>query len=284
MTQVWALGLALLVNAAAADNDVVQSTPRGKVNWSARTLTVTGSGPPSLKAPNATVARLGAERQAKSDALQNFVMLLRGLPMGGGQSVAALMDKTPELRSQLESFGKNFKILDTRYFADGGVDITAELPLDGASVDVLFPPPQQPGAVTPAAFAPAAANDPNAPSAPVPAAAQEITGIIINARGLKLIPSLAPRLMDEGGQEVYTPSMVNREVLKQHGMASFMRSLDGAQRDPRVADKAMVVRAVRVVEDSAAVATDLALATADGKRLTELRPLLAQARVVIVID
>ena len=213
------------------------------------------------------MARLGAERQAKSDALQNFVTLLRGVAMGGGQGVAALMDKTPELRGQLESFGKNFKILDTRYFADGGVDIVAELPLDGASADVLFPPPPQPVAAGPGA---------------VPAAPQDTTGVIINARGLKVVPSLAPRLLDEGGQELYGPSFVNRELLRQHGSASFMRSLDAAQRDARVADKAVVVRAVKVLTEGGA--TDLVVVAADGQKLTELRGVLAQGRVIIVMD
>jgi hypothetical protein len=255
------LGLACTLTAAAADSDVVQVLPRGRVNWSSRTMSVTGSGPPSLKAPNATVARLGAERLAKAQAQQNFLEVLKTMSLGGGLPVGTQMEKIPQLRTQLESTIKTFKTLDTRYFADGGVDIVAELSLDGGLADALL---------LGAATAPAALDAP------------EVTGLVINAKGLKVVPALAPRLLDEAGREIYAPAMVGRDALHQHGSVSYSKSLDSALKDARVADKAVVIRALRCSPEASGA--DLVISDADALKLANFRGILGQGRVMIAVD
>src|SRR5262245_10929441 len=66
--------LCVATGQAARAQDVAQEVPgHGKINWTDKTITVTGSGAPNLKAANVAVARLGAERAAKMDAFRNIL-------------------------------------------------------------------------------------------------------------------------------------------------------------------------------------------------------------------
>jgi hypothetical protein len=256
-----------LASRAADDSDLVQTTARGRINWSMRVVSVTGSGPPSSKAPNVAVARLGAERAAKADAVRNLLEALRGLQVTGASTPATLLEKIPDLKGRLEAVARGFKALDTRYYADGGVDLVVELPLDGPLAEALMG--------TAGAASEAAASAGAGPSA------QENTGVVVNAKGLKALPALAPRLLDEAGSEVYGPARVAKDMLRQYGTAGYSRSMDAALKDNRVADKPLIVRATRVADGAS---TDLVLQAADAAKVAAMANLLAQGRVIIVLD
>ena len=61
-----------------AKDAVAQSVAHGSIDWTNKTITATGSGAPDLKAANVAVARLGAERAAKADALRNILEAVKG--------------------------------------------------------------------------------------------------------------------------------------------------------------------------------------------------------------
>jgi hypothetical protein len=70
-------------------------------------------------------------------------------------------------------------------------------------------------------------------------------------------------------------------MLRQYGTAGYSRSMDAALKDNRVADKPLIVRATKV---SDAASSDLVLQAADAAKVAGLASLLAQGRVIIVID
>lgn len=267
----WVVVLGLVVGmscvgrarAGSDDVDVVQQAPHGRVNWSSRTLSASGSGPPSLKAPNVAVARLGAERAAKDQAARNLMEAVRLMGLAGKDVAATLLDGTAETKARVDALLKDFKTLDTRYFADGGVDLMVEFPLDGPLSQVLLGIPKD-----------------GPTDEPVQAAAEQ-TGLVINAKGLKAQPVLSPRLVDESGQVLYSVGTVQREALLQRGVAAYTRSLDGALKDLRVTDKPLILRALKVADSGPG---DLVLATSDAAKVTALKPVLALGKVVIVLD
>lgn len=250
--------------AAAEDAEVTQTTPHGRINWTTKVITVTGTGAPSLKAPNIAVARLGAERSAKLDALHNIVEAVRVLQLTGTQTVGALLDAQVPVKDAVDTLCKGFRTSDTRYFADGGVDITAQLPLDGPLTEALVPGG---GKAAPAG----AANDTTLDS----------TGIIINAKGLGANAALAPRIVDDTGHEVYSVVSVSKDALRQHGPTSYTKSLELASKDSRVADKPLIIRAQKLVTAGGA---DLVIAAADAAKMATLKSVLTQGRVIIVVD
>lgn len=241
--------------------EVAEAIPgHGKINWTDKTITVTGSGAPSLKAANVAVARLGAERAAKLDAFRNILEAVKGVKVSGNDTAGSLMASSPQTKSKVEGVIRNFKVLDTKYYSDGGVDLVVSVPLSG---------------VTDALVADAGTK------VQTVAAAGSTTGIIINAKGLQVTPALAPRLLTEKGGEVYSAAMVSRDAIAKHGVTGYTKSLDDARKDGRVTGSPLVVKAVKLPSKGSA---DLVLAEADAAKIRKMGGLLGAGKVIIVTD
>jgi hypothetical protein len=236
----------------------------GSVDWQRKVVRCSGSGAPNLRdaQSNVAVARIGAERAAKLDAIRNCLEALKGVRISGGATVGGAMAGDPALRSRVEGVVKGFKVVDKpRYFSDGGVEMDVEVPLDGVGEAVLPPAP-----------------DPAARPSPAPGGA---TGLLVDARGKGVVPGLAPRVLDENGQEVYSAGTVAPEARKSRGPVAYARDPDAARRDlaERIGDRPMVVRALR------ADGADVVIANADAEALRKAPPaFLSEGRVVIVTD
>jgi len=183
------------------------------------------------------------------------VAVADGVAVSGNQTVGTAIGADNAVKSSVEGAVRGFRTVATRYFSDGGVELDVEVPLDAVG-DALLPK---------AAAAPAATGN---------------TSLIIDATGLKVSPALAPRLVDEGGQELYGPSALGESARKSGGVAAYARSIDAAKRElgARLGDRPLVVKAVRVQ------GTDLVLAAADTAALAARPPYLAEGRVVIIAD
>jgi hypothetical protein len=118
---------------------------------------------------------------------------------------------------------------------------------------------------------------PAAPAAPV--AEKSNTGLVIDARGLKVVPSLMPRLLDEGGKAVYSIDFLSQDARKQSAVAAYVQSIDDAQKSQKVGEKPLVLKAAK------ATGADLQLGPEDTKKLASLNAsFLADAKVVIVLN
>lgn len=260
----YALAIALahaLLAAAPARAD------EGKVDWERKLVTCTGSGAANLKDAdgNPAVARIGAEKAAKLDALRNCLATLRGVQLETGRTVGGALEADAALSGRVQGLVRGFRVAGKpRYFSDGGVELDVEVPLEGALSDALLPRP----AAAPAPAAPAAA-----PGNP--------TSLVVDARGQKLVPALAPRIRDEGGQEVYGPARLGEAGRRAGGAAAYAPDLDAARRalGDRLGDRPLVVKALRIE------GSDLVISSADAAALAAPgAPFLAQARVVILAD
>ncbi len=103
---------------------------RGEIDWNRRVLIGHGQGAPDLNAPSVAVARLGAERAAKLDAIRNALESLKGMQLQSGGSVGTLLQDDEALTGRVEGTLKGVKPIKTRYFSDGGVTLDIEVPLD----------------------------------------------------------------------------------------------------------------------------------------------------------
>jgi len=262
-----ALALALAAAATSA------GAASGAVDWQRRVVTCTGSGAANLRdsAGNPAVARIGAEKAARLDALRSCMETVKGVQITSGQTAGGAMKSDAALEGKVQGVVKGFQVVGKpRYFSDGGVEVDIEVPLDGVLSDALLPGPPAPAAPAPAA----PAHDP----APSSAAPDAPTAVVVDARGLNVAPALAPRLLDEAGAEIYGPGALAPEARKAGG-AAYAKDLEAAKRTlaPRLGDRPAVVKAVR------AQGSDLVISNADAAKLAG-RPFLAQGRVVILAD
>lgn len=246
----------VLVLAIAALPLSVPAEPAA-VDWQKRVVRCTGAGAANLKdaAGNPAVARIGAEKAAKLDALRSCLEAMKGVAVTGGQTVGGAMSADPGVRGAVEGTVRGFREVARRYYSDGGVELDVEVPLDAVGEAVL----------------------PRAAAAPAPAGP---TALVVDAAGLKVAPALAPRLLDEAGHELYGPASLGEAARRGAGVAAYARSLDAARRDlaARLGDKPLVVKAVE------AQGADLVLGPEAAAALKDRPAFLAEGRVVIVTD
>lgn len=260
---VVALSLALSCGVSQARAQALsQDLPgHGKINWTDKTITVTGTGAPNLKAANVAVARVGAERAAKLDAFRNILEAVKGVKVSGNQTAGAAMESSAEVKAKVEGVIRNFKVLDTKYYSDGGVDVIVQVPLADVTEALI--------------------GDRVSKGAPSAAANGGASGVIINAKGLSLSPGLAPRILSESGAELFASGSVQKNAVKRHGVCGYHTTLEKAKEDERIGSKPLVLKAVKAAEKGGA---DVVISDEDGKKLAALGGVLAQGKLVIVTD
>jgi hypothetical protein len=228
------------------------------VNWGGQMIKATGAGAPDLSVKNPSQARLGAERAALLDAMRNLLAQVKGVQINAERKMDDAM-KDDKIKARVEGLLRGYKTIGKRYFSDGGVEIDIEVPV-ALLTEVFDPEPVQQLAVK--------------------VEGEKInTGLVIDARGLKVTPALAPRVLDEAGKALYSVDSLSADARKVSGVASYVQSLDEAKKSLKAGDKPLVLKA------SKANGSDLQLDSADAQKLLATNAgFLAEGRVVIVTN
>jgi hypothetical protein len=263
-----ALALAFLGGLAAAP--AARAAP-GAVDWEKKVVKCSGSGAANLRDANGNpaVARIGAERAAKLDALRSCLETLKGVQLESGKTVGGALQGDAALTGKVEGLVRGFRVVGKpRYFSDGGVELDVEVPLEGALSDALLPKGEPKG-------------EPKAEPRPAKADGAAATSLVVDARGQKLVPALAPRIRDEAGKEIYGPGSLAEAGRKAGGAAAYAHDLDAARAalQGRLGDRPLVVKAVR------AEGSDVVISAADAAGLAgKDLGFLAEGKVVILAD
>lgn len=102
----------------------------GSADWQRRVLSGSGTGAPDLNAPSIAAARKGAERAARTLAVQGALEALRSAELLAGGTAAQLLVTDPALLAAVEAKLRSGRPRRERYFVDGGVALDLELSLD----------------------------------------------------------------------------------------------------------------------------------------------------------
>ncbi len=265
------IALALALSAALAAPAAARAAP-GSVDWQRKVVKCTGSGAANLRdaAGNPAAARIGAEKAAKLDALRSCMETLKGVQLESGRTVGGALGSDAALSGRVEGLVRGFRVVGKpRYFSDGGVELDVEVPLEGALSDALLPGPR-------------GEQEPRPDAAPAGAGgARAGTSLVVDARGQKIVPALAPRIVDESGKELYGPASLGAAGRKAGGAAAYARDLEAARTalKERVGASPLVVKAVR------AQGSDVVISAADAASLSgKDLAFLAEGKVVILAD
>lgn len=280
------LAVTLVVSVlAGAQSKEAQRPPQG-MNWEGQVIRATGAGAPDMKASSPAQARLGAERAALLDAFRNLLSQVKGVQVDGTRKMDDVMQAN-EVKARVEGVIKGYKVVNKRYFSDNGVEIDVEVPvalltdiLDPDATQLLAQPASKPSEKPAEKAAEKPAEKPGEkPTETVAAKLEDGTGLVIDARGLKLTPALMPRVLDEAGKPLYTIDSLSAEARKTTGVAAYVQSLDEARKSLKAGDKPMVIKAAK------ANGADVLLPQDEAKKLISMNPpFLAQGKVVIVFN
>ncbi len=242
----------------------------GKVDWTTGMITAVGIGAPPAQPANAAQARAMAERAAQVVALRNLLEAVKGVRVDSTTTVENFMVTSDVIKTEVSGFVQGAMPVDKKYMSDGSVEVTVGMRLTGALADALLPK----GPATPATV----------PGGATAAPGQLYTGLIIDARGLGVRPAMAPKILSEDGKEVYGSAWINRDYAVREGMVGYLKDPAAAQANPRVTDKPMMVKAIRVSGDAR---VDTVISNADAAALqsaSQNLSMLEKCRVIILVD
>jgi hypothetical protein len=286
----WVAVLALLaLPAMGAAQPAVTPSPADLVvegfNWTTQIITAKGVGLPPPTAVSPAHGRALAAEAAEVLARRNLLAIIQGVAIDSIQTVSSAMLADNAVAAGVRGIVLGAQVVETREHPDGRVEVWVAMRATGPLAEILIPRPSAPRPPAPVAVQPPAPPAPAPAPAPRPAPAPTIyTGLVIDARGLGVTPAMAPKVLSEGGQEVYGNSVADRTWLARHGMASYQKGLAAAQAHDRVANRPLTIKAMAV---TGANKTDVVISTADAQLLLGSGPHLAfldQARVMIVVD
>ena len=256
---------------------VVTQLDKGSINYSEQAITAIGIGFVPSNAVNAGQARRMALRIAKQDAMRQLIEIVNGVTLTSETTMSgAMVDDV--INTKVQGFIRGARpVGQPKYLSDTSVEMEYSVPMSGIS-DIVLPP------VTVPATTQAPNNNQPAAAANNTTQAGGVTGIIIDARGLKARPAMAPRILDQNGNAIYGPGKYSRQYAVKNGVAGYSKTLETAQQDQRVVGNPMVVKGVGT---SGTNRTDITISNADVSKIDMANrnyKVLNDCRVLILID
>ena len=250
----------------------------GSVNYADRTITAIGIGFIPENAINAGQARRSALRISKQDALRNLVEIVNGVVVTSETTVSGAMFDD-EIKTKVKGVIRGAEqVGDPKYLSDTSVEVTYQVKMSGIS-EVLIPP-----AIISAVLENTGTEKKSVVNKTIAPSPGDITGIIIDTRGLKVRPALAPKVIDKDGGIVYGPGDYSREYAVTQGVVGYSKTIESAKIDPRVKGNPLVIKATGV---SGQNSTDVIIGNDDIKRVGSANTsygVLKDCRVIILLD
>jgi hypothetical protein len=273
------VSVSLFCLAASASAQVFSFTEEagpGRIDWAERVIYATGTGRASpTESPAA--ARPKALKAAREDAMRSMLETIYEVSVTSGQTVRDLVGSDPAMRTTIESMAKYFREVGTpTVLGDGTTQVTMEFSIGGEFVRAIFPPTgAKRGTGVQSLVKCPRCGQPWPAGVPVPPelikesgfdpAEYSFSGMIVDCRGLGMKNfTLAPRVLNERGEEVYGPGWVDREEVLREWITLYSTSV-GTDVNARVGDRPFIVKALRTAGDNN---SDVVISDNDARILT----------------
>lgn len=225
-----------------------QSLQLGRVNWDHGTsgyIEVIGIGVPPANVHNFSQGRVLARQAAILNGFQNLLETVQGVQLNSNTTLRNVIVSDNLIKSKVNDVIKHARVIHEIPQADGSYQVVMRIQLFGADsvVDAIgkaiavsnlqeFPQIQQVGA----------------------SVVEIYTGVVIDARGLSLEPTLFPLIYDESGRIVYGNIYIDQEQLLAKGVVGYSLSaemftsvLDGRS---RAGNKPLMIKAISLTDNN----------------------------------
>jgi hypothetical protein len=263
-----------------AYEDAIERVGEGSVNWTEGTVTATGIGFPPDNVADPARAQIMAERAGFAVALRNLLEVVKGIRVDSEMVVENFMLKSDVILTRVSGFVKGARMIRKKTNPDGSVEVTIEAPLwgDAALLGILADEKK------------VGAEKINAVPSP-----EGYTELVVDARGLGVVPALFPTITDEGGRVIYSPEQVNPEDAAKSGMvryAAAKRKVGHHPSQDRKPDFLLIQEGrkplkLKALGKDSKNAVNLMISADDAKKIREsdkMADFLRRGRVMIVID
>ena len=248
-------------------------TPNAWVNWTTGIATAKGIGIPPKNPASALQAKEMARTAAWAVALRNLLEAVKGVRIDSTTTVSNFVTTNDEVRTRVEGMVKGAQLVKEQEMPDGSFETTVEMKLTGDFSGVVLPK------ATPR-------TEPLPPHKKhfVDGPPKSYSGLVVDARGTGAQTALAPRILNEQGEEAYSVAYVEQRSVAEQGIAIYVADLPSAQANPRVTNTPLLVKALRATGNNR---TDLVVSDADVQTIHGVPDhfkFLKQAKVLVILD
>jgi hypothetical protein len=247
-------------------------TEYGVTDWTNGVVRARGLGFPPKESANALHAKTMTKRAAHSVALRNLLETVKGVRVDSKTTVRNYMLANDEITVLISGMVEGAKVVHEQELPDGTYEVTLEMDLKGNLNKTVAPKPkdQKPPKIQ--------GNG----KVPTPVKLK-YTGLVVDARGTGAQPALAPKILNEEGQEAYSVAYVE-DAKAENGIVIYVPDLSSAEAHPRVTHQPLVVKAMRATGQSK---SDLVISDADAQSIHAVPDhfrFLEKAQVLVVLD
>ena len=243
---------------------------RAWINWTNQVIRATARGGEN-KAADKAHAPYDAMAKARQEAYRLLLETGKSVQLTAAQTVGAYLEGEDKLLARFENMSKKAAVTGIEFLSTGPVEVTLELPLTGDFASLVLP-----AAVT-------RLEEIEAGQAQSDTDSSAYTGLVVDARGIAVRPSLCFQLVDEDGREVYGPAYASREHVVAEGMCQYVPGLASVEKNPRIGGNPLIIKAIRVQPPGA---SNIVISDTDASRLrssVEHLAFLKRCRVIVVI-
>lgn len=225
-----------------------------QIDWAKNVIKVTGTGAPPDRG-NQAQRRLMAIRAAKADAFRQLAEAIYGVHVNSETVVKDFITESDLIKTKVEGLIKGAELIgEPKYMSDGSVEVEMQIKLFGKTNSVAsIIKPEEIADTTP---------DTKLPPAYV---SETFTSVIVDCKGLGVLPAMSPSLIDEDGGEVYYGNLpVDPDFVINEGIVSYAGSMSEAKNNSRAGKNPLVIKAVKVLGN---FKSDVVLKNDDAKKL-----------------
>ena len=252
----------------------------GRIDWGNNLLIAYGEGAAPEGLIDPVQRRLSGFRAAKAAAYRNLLVLAGEVQIDAGTKAWAAMAGNDTLRSRMAGIVRAARVKPGSNREVGGVyRLALQLNLLDEFSDAVLPllSSAEPGRGFLSGLTDTLA--PYIPAAPY-------TGLLVDARGLPLRPSMAPRILGKNGSVLYSAGSVERHLATRMGVAGYYEDMELAASSDRLGGEKADPLTVKAEDVAGLFSGDVVLGDEDALRLylaSEESNFLGGCRVAIVM-
>jgi len=288
---IWVFILFCFMAGKAASADIIKPPlvirlASGTIDWRRGVVEAKGTTvqPKNVRGQNNQQRRATALNAARSVAGRNLFSTLQEIRINADIKLSDVITNNEEITNRLHTMVKEATISRLKYLPGETVEVTLRMNLFGAFSQLILPPEIKhiesvrpiPADKSPDGVFPPVESERNYTP-------KSYTGMVVDARGTGLTPAMAPRILDENGEEVFGAAFASREFAVQSGMVGYTFDMAKALKNPRVMNHPMTLKGLKA---KGLGSCDIVVSVSDANRLRSNfnhLSFLKKCRVMIVL-
>lgn len=292
-------------------SDCIVELAYGSINWTTGVIRAKGIGSSDKRGGAKEALILKAARNSARDHLIEILNVI-GLPdrhkisktvVQTTQSTPPSADTTQSIHTivaQMKKKAMGAKVAEIRHLSNQTVEVIVETNMHGDFLQSVLPPaireiPEielfEPDSAYQESAQPESTlhtdeweNGPGVVRREKSQSVSSYTGIIIDARDIGFKPVIAPIIVSEQGEEIYSPLFVTRKYAVERGVCTYICSLNPAIIAQKVGSNPVTIKGLRKDSDRN-YSIVISMADADKiQRMAERHLFMKRCQVIIVIS